>query len=77
MGASLSEEAANSATLRELHELKTEIGKQVRWAGESQIENARQEALKEMYGKLNSFIDSNAPGVKDTQAHYGGILTAG
>jgi hypothetical protein len=77
MGANLSEEAANSATLRELHELKTEIGKQVRWAGESQIENARQEALKEMYGKLNSFIDANAPGVKDTQAHYGGILTAG
>jgi hypothetical protein len=77
MGASLSQEAANSATLRQLHELKTEIGKQVGWVGESQIENARQEALKEMYGKLNGFIDSNAPGVKDVQAHYGGILTAG
>jgi hypothetical protein len=33
--------------------------------------------LKERYGRLNSFIDANAPGVKDTQAHYGGILTAG
>ena len=77
MGASLSEEAANSTTLRQLHELKTEIGKQIGWAGESQVENARQEALKEMYGKLNGFIDANAPGVKDVQAHYGGILTAG
>jgi hypothetical protein len=77
MGTTLSQEAANSAKLRELHEPKTEIGKQIGWAGESQIENARQEALKEMYGKLNGFIDANAPGVKDVQAHYGGILTTG
>jgi hypothetical protein len=76
MRASLAAEAANAQTLGDLHELKTAIGKQIRWAGESQIENARQEALREIYGRLNSFIDANAPGVKDVQAHYGGILAA-
>jgi hypothetical protein len=30
-----------------------------------------------MYGRLNTFIDANAPGIKDSQAHFGGILTAG
>ncbi len=77
MRASLSAEAANAQTLGDLHELKTSIGHQIRWAGESQIENARQAALREIYGRLNSFIDTNAPGVKDVQAHYGGILAAG
>jgi hypothetical protein len=53
--ANLSAEAANALALGDLHELKTSIGKQIHWAGESQIENARPAALREIYGRLNSF----------------------
>jgi len=56
--------AENASTLRELHELKTSVGKQVGWAGESQIENARQAALREIYGRLNEFISANSPGLR-------------
>ncbi len=68
--------AENASTLRELHELKTSVGKQVGWAGESQVENARQAALREIYGRLNEFISTSAPGLREQQAQWSGLLTA-
>jgi len=63
-------------TVRDANKIKRQIGEITKWTGNDSDDKAVNKALKMVYGKLKTRIETKVPTIKALNERYGNLLTA-